>query len=170
MAQETLQMLDKIEKSPLRDAYLLLNARSASDLLKKFTDEDQTLMKTNSWDYADSELFVNKIKSILENAKNEGLSSKEKEFKYEILWLWYHHAISCAIHKKDIEKAKCYAQEALKYKSYNSKNTNKITELLYLLLNDKIKEAEVFANSIDGYEKETARDLIKSYKNNWEGF
>ncbi len=170
MTRETLQMLYKIEKSPLRDAYLLLNARSAVDLLKKFTDEDQILMKNGIWDYNNPDLVINKVKSILEDASDEGLYIGEKETKNEILWLWSHHAISCAIGKKDIEKAKYYAQEALKYQSYNSKNPNKITKLLFLLLNDKIIEAEDFANSIDGYEKETATYIINVCKNGWKGF
>lgn len=170
--QESLGGLVKIENSPIRDAYLLLGANSPGELYDKYLEQDQILFKSGAWDYNNPELIVNKIKDVLEKIGIENLSGKEKVWVNEILWFWNHHAISIAIGKyHDIEKAKDYAEEALKYQSNDLKHPNKITKLLFYLVNDKLEEAEKFAkDEIEEDEKEAATLLIESYKNNWGGY
>lgn len=172
MPKETLNQLVKIENSPIRDAYLLLGANSPLDLSNKYTEQDQVLFKSGAWDYDNPELKVNRVKDELEKIGIENLSGEEKVWANEILWFWNHHAISCAIAKKDIEKAKNYASEALKYQRNDKDHPNKITKLLYLLVNNRLEEGKVYAqNEIpEEVERETAHHLIDSYKKNWEGF
>lgn len=161
-----------IENSPMREAYELLGAKTPLELHRAYSAEDQRLMKSHEWDYANPDLLVNKIKDILEKTDEQMLTDEEKEWKQSILWFWYHHAISCAIWRyKDKEAAKLYATKALEFQADD--NPNKITRLLWLLVDDKLEEAEAFAASIPQYklddgndnpEPETARELIESYK------
>jgi hypothetical protein len=58
----------EVEKSPLREAYVLLNATHPAELSTRYTQEDQRLMKLQKWDYKDHDLIINKIRHILENA------------------------------------------------------------------------------------------------------
>lgn len=160
------------ESSPIKEAYSLLNAQSPKELNKLYTAEDQRLMKLDEWDYKNPDLIINKVKGILENTDENALTEEEKEWRQEILWFWYHHAISSAISKyKDREMAKIFATKAVEIQPEN--HSNKITKLLFLLLGDKLVEAEELASSIpeaildDGNpnpEPQTARDLIDYYK------
>lgn len=152
-----------LEKSPLREAYLLLEAKTPLELSNKFCEEDQKAIKDRSWDYKDEDLLINRVKNILENATISELSSEEQYWHQEILWFWYHHAISCAIWKyRDRDMAKKYAARALELQADD--HPNKITRLFDLLVNDKLGEAAEWAKTIEEEpEKGTARDLIKEY-------
>lgn len=160
------------EKSPIKDAYFLLGAKTPLELSRLYTAEDQRLMKSHEWDYKNPDLLTNKVKNILESASLEVLTEDEQEWREEILWFWYHHAISTAIALyKDIDSAKVFAENALQHQPED--NPNKITRLMYLLLNDRLVEAENLAASIpedilsDGEpnpEPITARDMITAYK------
>jgi len=154
----------EFQTSPLAEAYLLLGATSAQNLSVLYTMEDQKIMKAGKWDYANPELVVNKVKDILERVGETGLTDEEKEWRQEILWFWYHHAISCAIWRyHDKEMAKKCAEEALGYQSEN--HPNKITQLLAFLVNDNLADAEEWAKNIENeVEKKTAHDLIEGYK------
>ncbi|MCK4918398.1 MAG: hypothetical protein KAS02_01270, partial [Candidatus Pacebacteria bacterium] len=81
-----------------------------------------------------------------------------------ILWSWYHHAISCAIwryHNK--KKAQEYSKKALEYQFGN--HPNKITKLFYLLTHNKLREAEIWSDGIiTEPEKTTAKYLVKEFK------
>lgn len=157
-----------IENSPIKEAYNLLQAHSPLELSKKYTEEDQRLMKSKSWDYSNPDLLTNKVKEILEKVPAEYLSNEEKEWRNEILWFWYHHAISCALGRyHDLEKAKYFASEALCHQSED--HPNQITKLFDLLVNDKLQEAEEFSQNIVN-DKDTAEYLISAYKDNWKNF
>lgn len=67
-----------VESGPLRDAYLLLGAKTPQELDKKYTEEDQKLMKSNGWDYKNKDLAINKVKDILENCDQNLLTEEEK--------------------------------------------------------------------------------------------
>lgn len=153
-----------IENSPLREAYRLLNARTPLELSNLYTAEDQKLMALHEWDYKNPELVVNKIKEILEATDANNLSPDEQDWRREILWFWYHHAISCAIWRyKDKNTAQSYTTMALKYQSEN--HPNKITKLFDFLVNDKLGEAEHWAGAIEeDPEKTTAAELLDEYK------
>ncbi len=152
------------EKSPVREAYVLLGAKTPLELSNLYTDEDQKLMKFHEWDYNNPDLTINKIKEILENVNLETLSQEERKWAQEIIWFWYHHAISCAIWRyKDRQKAKEYSEKALSYQTKD--HPNKITRLLNFLSEDKFYEAEVWTDQIeDEVEKTTALELLKEYK------
>ena len=72
------------------------------------------------------------MKDILESLDPVGLTTDEKEWRQEILWYWYHHAISCAIAGyQDKAAAQMYAAKALEFQSEG--HPNQITRLLYSL-------------------------------------
>lgn len=153
-----------IEKSPIARAYVLLDAKTPLELSNLYLAEDQKLMRSGSWDYKNPELIVNKIKNILESIDPRSLTEDEREQRQEILWFWNHHAISCAIWRyKDREGAKMYATKALEYQP--SGHPNQTTRLLDFLVNDKVQEAEMWAQSItEEPEKSTVTSLLAEYK------
>ena len=153
-----------VEKSPLKEAYMLLDAKDPGELKTKYSVEDQILMKSVSWDYEDSTLLIHKIKDILERAQISELSADEKYWRLNILWSWYHHAISCAIWRyRDKTKAQIYSKQALAYQPAN--HPNKITRLMYLLVRDKLAEAETWQKSITTEpEKNTSAVTLEEYK------
>lgn len=162
--QEKEEELD-ILNSPMREAYILLGAKTPLELSNLYSAEDQKLMRARSWDYNNPKLVVNKIKEILESIDPQSLTEDEREWRQAILWFWNHHAISCAIWRyKDKEGAKMYAARALEYQP--SGHPNKITKILGFLVNDRVQDAETWAKTItEEPEKGTAIFLIEDYKN-----
>jgi hypothetical protein len=152
------------ESSPLEKAYDLLGAKTPLELSQLYTVEDQKLFKSHEWDYENPNLITNQVKMALEAVDVSHLNEAEQEWSEEILWFWYHHAISCAIWKKDLKAAKEFAKKALEHQSES--HPNKITYLLYLLVNDEIEEAELWLKTIpvDSIEVDTAQYLIDEYK------
>lgn len=148
----------------LKKACELLGVKTPLELSNLYTREDQKLMKSNSWDYANQDLVTNKIKNILEQVSESGLTDEEKEWRREILWFWYHHAISCAIWRyQDKEAAKLYASKALEYQPTD--HPNKISRLLYFLVNDQPEQAEEWLKTIrDESEKITGLKLLEEYR------
>jgi len=148
----------------IKEAYELLGTQNPVELSQLYDVEDQKLMKSGNWDYDNQDLITNKIKNILEKVDINTLTKEEREWTQEILWFWYHHAISCALwKKKDKEKAREYAKKALEFQDEN--HPNKLTKLLYLLVNNRFEEATIWSRTITtNPEKETAGDLLKEYK------
>ena len=131
---------------------------------KKFMVEDQALIKSGDWDYNNSQLLINKIKSRLLIINPQVLSETDREWYYETLWIWYHHAISCAIRKKDRSTAQTYANRALLMQQGN--HPNQITRFLWFLVHDRVKEAESYLQSIQHpVEKQAGVELLADYKN-----
>jgi hypothetical protein len=162
--EEKVEKLD-IEKSPIREAYELLGARTPLELSNLYSERDQELMKSYEWDYNNPELITNKIKNILETIDPESLTEDEKEWRQEIIWFWYHHAISCASRRyNDKEAAQRYAVKALEMQPED--HPNKITRLLFYLVHDRVEEAEewIAALAPDDEEKDTAESLLHDYK------
>jgi hypothetical protein len=153
-----------INKSQLKELYFLLGANKPSELYLNFLKEDQSLMKSGLWDYGNSELLVNKVKSFIEGIEISLLSVEEKKWINSLLWLWHHHAISCAIVRyKDKQKAEEYSEKAMFYQ--DESHPNQITKLLYLLVRDKLEEAKEWINQIkSGVERDTANFLLKQYQ------
>jgi hypothetical protein len=152
------------KSSPLRDVYAFLGAATPLELSQKYAEIDQRLMSEHAWDYGDSELATNKVRLALESVDIKGLTDDEKEWRNDVLWFWYHHAISCAIGRyKDKEAAQRYAEKALEYQSAD--HPNKITKLLYYLVHDNPEEAESWLIGIhDDVERETGTYLIQAYR------
>lgn len=152
-----------IEASPIREVYELLGAKTPFDLelSNKYSEAEQVLFKSQEWDYDNLDQIQNKVKVILESVNPETLTEEEQDCRQEILWFWYHHAISCAIWKKDKAKAMEYSEKALSLQDKN--HPNKITKVLSLLINDKVAEAEEFVKTVET-DKEEAEGLIEDYK------
>lgn len=161
---QTKREASSVEKSPVRTAYGLLNATSPQELRTFYDDEDQRLMHSHAWDYGNSNLVLNRVKEVLESADPSALIDEEREARSEILWFWYHHAISAALWRyRDVEAAKTYATKALEYQSDD--HPNKITRLLHFLVNEKPEEAKRWAAGItDEGEASTAQSLLKQYE------
>lgn len=156
-------------QNTIQEAYELLGAKTPLELSQRYTEEDQKLMKAGEWDYLNQDLIVNKVRNILENIDENKLTPAEKEERKEILWFWYHHAVSCAIWRyKDKEKAVEYVNKALNFQPEN--HPNKITKLFSLLLEDKTEEVEDWIKTVSGDEKEAADFLLSEYnKGNFPG-
>ena len=74
-----------IDKSPIKDAYVLLGAKTSLELSRLYTAEDQRLMKAHVWDYKNPDLITNKVKEILELVSDDVLMGDEQEWRAEIL-------------------------------------------------------------------------------------
>lgn len=130
---------------------------------------DQDAIKQGTWDYDDPNFLCNQVFIAVERLNRGKLTKEERIWFRELQWFWHHHAISCAIMKKDKKRAQKEATIALQLQSAD--HPNKITRLLYLLVHDRIEEAECFVSTIahsiiDGVdvERETAQDLLREYK------
>jgi hypothetical protein len=121
-------------------------------------------MKFGRWDYDDPVLIVNRIKLELETADLMSMTSSEGSMWREMLWLWHHHAISCAIWKKlDKPRSQFYAKEAVSY--MGGEVTNDTTRVLFYLVHDQLSAAEAVAKEIGGGEnKVTANLYLTEYK------
>ena len=152
------------EKSPLREAYEMLGAHTPLELSNLYSERDQELMESRLWDYENPELITNKIKNVLEQIDPASLTEDEKEWRQEIVWFWYHHAISCAIWRyKDKEMAQRYATKALEIQPQG--HPNKITRLLFYLAHDRLEDANAWVATLDSDDEEldTAESLIRDY-------
>ena len=167
--QLILMMTENLENiSRLQDAYDLLGVDNALDLSKRYTEEDRKLMKSGQWDYDNADLITNKMKGILEQIDPMELTDEEQEWLNEILWFWYHHAISCAVHRyQDKKSAQEYSVKALEYLELSQpdpEDRNQITYLLFLLVNDKFDEAKSWTDKIiKDYERKTAHEIIEEW-------
>ncbi len=152
-----------IEKSQVKEAYILLDAKNPLELSRRYTEEDQKIARTGSWDYTDQNLITNQVKTILESIDLETIPEEEREWIQEILWFWYHHAISHAIIIKDKVAAQMFAKKALEYQGPD--HPNQITQLLSFLVNDQVVEAERWVKTIPNEpEKSTAQHLLEIFK------
>ena len=151
-------------KSPLREAYSLLGASNPAMLSKRYAEEDQKIMAAQLWDYQNPELITNKIRIVLESVDSSDLSTEENYWRLNILWFWYHHAISSAIWRYfDKKKAREFSQKALFYQPKG--HPNRLTRLFYLLLRDDLAAAEKWRKNITiEPEKKSAEWLMTEFK------
>jgi len=148
--------------SPLRAAYEILGANTPFELSRAYVKAEQVLFKDRSWDYDDVNQVQNIIRGILESVDEANLLEEEIEWRNEILWFWYHHAVSIAGWKKDKEKQRNFSEKALQYQG---DNPNMLTRIMYLLVHDRIAEAEAWMISKAGdADQETALEMLKNYK------
>ena len=150
----------------IREAFDLLKVSSFRELSRVYGEKDQELMKTRTWDDKSPELITNRVKNVLEQMNPAELSEEDRMWWHEIMWFWYHHAISYAIWKrKDKQLAQLYADKALELQMPD--HPNKITKLLWFLVRDKLEEVKEWMKTekfID-YEFETAQATLKEYEN-----
>ena len=146
----------------LEDAYQLTGVSDIQSLFRVFNEEDQRLMHSWQWDYDNPDLLTNKIKEILSCLSPEQLSDEEFWRCQEMLWFWHHHAVSCAIRKRNKASAEFHVARALRY--MGDDHPNMITQLLNLLIHDQLEEAEKWAQKVGESEQEAAEMLLTTYK------
>lgn len=151
-----------IETSALKEAYILLNAQTPLELSRNYTAQEQIHFKDHTWDYENTEQIHNIIKNIIESVDENSLHEDEKEWRNEILWFWYHHAISVAGWKRDTQKQKEFSEMALRFQG---NNPNILTKTMYLLVHGNLDEAEEWVTSKKGDDDyETATEMLSNYK------
>jgi len=166
----TVYMESKVKKfnknqSVLKDVYIAFSVNDPGELQDLYMSEDQKLMKVKKWDYNDSNLIPSKIKNMIEEIGISNITDKkEEQWIQNILWMWYHHATSCALWRHEDKKAAMkYSEIALKLQPNN--HPNKITRLLYFLIRDEIENAEKWTKSITKEPEKTAAQYnIELYK------
>ncbi len=155
------EILD-IQKSPMREAYNMLGAKTPLELSERYKEEEQVLFKSHEWDYENPDQIQNRLREIIEPVDVDKLTEDEKEWRNEILWFWYHHAISVTDWKRDKEKMKFFSTKALEFQG---NNPNILTRTMYLLAHDQIEEAEKWVRLKTGDpDEETAREMVEDYK------
>lgn len=155
------------EKMLLSQILRKYHATDMKDLhLRVYMLDDQEHMKSLTWDYATPSI-TNSIYNDCLKIETGELSEEDEMWLRETLYFWNHHAISCAIWRhKDLEAALRYSVAALGYQ--DSDHPNHVTRLFKLLLEKKEKEAAELVEIIpDDGERETARDILESYRNGW---
>jgi len=153
-------------QSVLKDVYTHFGVNNPGELQDVYMKADQELMRSQKWDYKNVNLIPNQMKDMIEKVGIQNiLDERERKWvQINILWMWYHHAISCALWQYgDKKKALEYSGVALKLQPDN--HPNKITRLFYFLIRDDIKSAEEWQKSItEEPEKSTAEYNIRLYK------
>ena len=155
----------------IQEAFDLLGVNNFASLSRAYSEEDQKLMKNWMWDHQSPTLITNRMRKILEKINPADLSEDDSIWWHEILWFWYHHAISCAVLKrKDRALAQQYAARAIELQPDD--HPNQITELLFLLVHDRLQEAKEMAEHMPtpeedpevGIERQSALDLVALYE------
>ena len=134
------------------------------ELHRLYCVEDQKLFKSREWDPNKPELIINKAKVLLEQIDPTDLDESDREWRMETLWFWHHHAISYSLWQRDNKAmAYIYASQALQYQTTD--HPNKITRLLWLLIQDKLDEAKQWAAHIPPHlDRDLAFELICDYE------
>jgi hypothetical protein len=149
------------------EVFVLLGVDNFKDLSLAYSREDQVLMKSQAWNAYNSSLITNRVKAILEQIDPEDLGESDRMWRDEILWFWYHHAVSC---ERNRIQAQSYADKALGLQSDD--HPNQITKLLWFLTHDKVNNAKEWVAKIptDSVEHQTGIDVIEAYEERkfWE--
>ncbi len=160
----------KAEASVLvAEAFSLLGVQDFRNLSLAYSREDQKLMKSGGWDARNPDLITNRVKTLLERIDPNDLIESDREWWSEILWFWYHHAVSC---ERSRIKAQSYAAKALELQGDD--HPNRITKLLWFLTHDRVDEAKRWVAEAppdtDRIEHQTGLDLIREYEQRkfWE--
>lgn len=147
----------------IKRAFALLGVGNFHDLSNAYAQEDQVLMKAGTWDDQDPTLITNQVKGILEGINPAALDEVDRFWWREIMWFWYHHAISCAIWtRKDRTLAQRYADTARKIQGQLG-HPNRITEMLRLLVYGQLEDAQELSDQLLT-EAHSAEQLLKEYE------
>ena len=116
-----------------------------------YTREDQKLMKSGEWDACNPVLITNRVKTLLEQIDQNYLSESDREWWSEILWFWYHHAVSYAIWRaRDRALAQAYS-EYERGEFFNNR-TREILRGLFIERVNYCRTSQTFATTLHGYE------------------
>lgn len=147
----------------VKRAFDLLGVTDFSSLDFAYTLEDQRLMRAGTWDDRDPILITNRVRHILEDIDPIDLDENDRVWWREILWFWYHHAISYAIFKrKDRALAQRYADKAREIQGELG-HPNRLTELLRLLVYDEVGKARDMVEQLTT-EANSAKELLQEYE------
>lgn len=149
------------ERSPMREAYELLGARTPKELYLRYCAAEQVLFSSRAWNYDDPDQLIQKVKRIVAQADERSMTPDEVDWSRSLLWFWYHHAISCAAWRRDVVQARAFAAMALSPKY--ERDANNITRLWALLLDDRLEEAEAFVLTIDE-DRQSAEETLEDYR------
>lgn len=130
-----------------------------------FRAADQELLHQYAWDYTVADALPNRIFEALKDVPYQDIPNKDERYwVQQILWIWYHHAVSCALWRYgDVSAARTYSKKALEVQP--TPHPNNITKLLYYLIHDDLIGAERWAKGITTEpEHSTAQDTITLYK------
>lgn len=167
------KLVSESTTASMNEAFQLLGVTNFKDLSLAYTREDQKLMKSGKWDAHNPALITNRVKTLLEQIDPSNLRKSENEWRSEILWFWYHHAISYAIWKaKDRLLAQVYAIRALGFQAVSQPrekgHRNRLTELFWHLVYDRVSEAKQWMAEMppgaDPVEHANGLELIKEYE------
>lgn len=145
----------------VNEAFVILGVQTFLDLSRAYSREDQVLMKSREWDAYNPFLITNQVKAILEQIDPTDLGESDRMWRDEILWFWYHHAVSC---ERNRIQAQAYAAKALELQGND--HPNRITKLLWFLTHDRVYEAKEWVAKIptDSVECQTGLDTIREYE------
>lgn len=147
----------------VEEAFNLCHVKDFKELHDAYVADDQALFKSGEWDPNDHTQLINRIKFLLLQVDPSDLKEDDCAWRAEILWFYYHHGISYAMRRRDRKLAIQYAECAMRYQWTN--HPNKITRLLWLLLNDKVNAARKWAEQIPPeLDRQTAFELIRDYE------
>ena len=153
----------------VNEAFTLLGVHTFLELSRAYSHEDQKLMKSREWNAYNPTLTTNRVKAILEQIDPSELNESDRMWRDEILWFWYHHAVSC---ERNRVQAQTYATKALELQGDD--HPNRITRLLWFLTYDKVDEAKQWLveapAEADEVEDQTGLDTIREYEQRkfWE--
>jgi hypothetical protein len=151
-------------------AFALVGTDNFRGLSNAYTRADQQLMRSRTWTPRNPTLLTNQIKVILEQMDPTELNDEDADWRREILWFWYHHAISWAMWESEHNEfakvlAQAFASMALSLQGPG--HPNKITRLLFYLVHDDIETAEkwwALPPTNSECELFSGNELIKDYK------
>lgn len=160
----------------VHEVFTLLGVQTFHELSLAYSREDQKLMKSREWDPKNPLLITNRVKTILEQIDPNNLGEDDREWRSEILWFWYHHAVSCTSWVTDRSLAQAYATKALTLQEECQPKgfgqPNRITRLLWLLVHDRVDEAkEWMVNKppgADEVEHKNGLELIGEYEQKFQ--
>ena len=134
------------------------------ELAQLHLKHDQESVQQEVYDLEDLSFTQNKIKEALLKIDIAMLETREQRVVKSILWLWYHHATTIAVwQKNDIQLAIHYCDLALSY--LYPEHPNKITPMLYMLLHNRLRHAQRWAeDQVGDNERAYAEHLIAEYK------
>ncbi|MEK7099428.1 MAG: hypothetical protein AAB916_02830 [Patescibacteria group bacterium] len=153
-----------------QEAFDLFGVNSFRALHDAYMQKDQDKFLFNTWCYDDPTDILVQTREALEAIDPGVLDEDDRMWWYEIIWFWYHHAISASIRKLDKARARYFACMALAYQDPN--HPNRITRLLWHLVYDRLAEARRFVYECQrlGPDHETEVELLEDYESGDDGW
>jgi hypothetical protein len=139
------------------------DANDFDDLNKIFMHDEEQQIANQTYDMDNPDAINNQIKDALLEVDLDSLEKEDKDTAYHMLWLWHHHACTAAMWQiGDFARAKDLCATALLY--IHEENPNKMTHLIWLLLQGQIEEAKKwYTDEASKEEEEYAQMLFDAY-------